>query len=279
MLKRYRYGILLFYVSAAAALVCAYFYDLPLDIRLNNPANVFAIWLKNTGEIPAYLVCPAAGILLMLLCKKTWQKVCGALVNLGGSVYLGIYLGDAFFLEENRTLFGALWGVGFALLFFFFSRFITVPKKYKQTLIILSVLGICVLAAELLLTSGMKMLWGRVRYRDLLAAGSTEAFTSFLTVNGFNGNKSFPSGHTASAAVSYLAMFLPQLSRKCREHAWLCFAAPFVYTSLVAYTRLVMGAHYLSDVTVGGAVCFTCVIVSMKLYETVCKKRGLPLQA
>ncbi len=279
MLKKYRVEIVIFYVLAAAALVCAYFYDLSLDIALNDPENPFAVWMRNTGEMPSRLICPLAGMFLMLLCKKRWQRIFGALISLGGSVYLGYYFGDYFFVEENRLVFSLVCGFGFGVIVLFVSQFISVPKKLKQILVILSVIGICVLAAELLITGGMKLLWGRVRYRDLLAAGSNDAFTSFLKINGYNGNRSFPSGHTASAATIYLAMFLPQLSKKCRQHRWLCFCVPFVYTSLVAYTRLVMGAHYLSDVAAGGVIGFTCVLISIAAYDKICKKNGILVQS
>ena len=57
------------------------------------------------------------------------------------------------------------------------------------------------------------------------------------------------------------------MSEKWRKRAYLCFAAAFLYTSTVAATRLIMGAHYLSDVAVGGTVIFTCVLVSLALYR------------
>ena len=277
MLKKYRVGIICFYVLAAATLICAYFYDLQLDIALNDPRNPFAVWLCNTGEMPSRLICPLAGMFLLLLCKKRWQRIAGALISLGGSTYLGYYIGEYFFVEENRMAFSLLYGFGFGVVQLFVSRFISVPKKLKQILVILSVAGLCVLFAELVITGGMKLLWGRVRYRDLLAAGSNDAFTSFLKINGYTGNRSFPSGHTASAATIYLAMFLPLLSKKCRQYRWLCFCVPFVYTSLVAYTRLVMGAHYLSDVAVGGVVGFSCVLISVAVVDRVIRKKSIPL--
>ena len=114
---------------------------------------------------------------------------------------------------------------------------------------------------------GMKYLWGRVRFRDLLAAGSYDAFTPWYKINGINGNKSFPSGHTAGAGMSYLMMAFPYLSKKWKNKKTLCFVIPLVYTSVVAFTRLVMGAHYLSDVAMGGIVSFTVVIIAFTLYE------------
>ena len=128
-------------------------------------------------------------------------------------------------------------------------------------------IGVIVMTAQLLCIEGLKYLWGRVRFRDLLAAGNYDAFTSWLHPNGINGNKSFPSGHTAGAGMSYLMMLLPLCTDRFKGKERLCFLLPFAYTSLVAFSRLVMGAHYLSDVAMGGAISFSLVLVALKIYE------------
>jgi membrane-associated phospholipid phosphatase len=60
---------------------------------------------------------------------------------------------------------------------------------------------------------------------------------------------SFPSGHTAGATLFYgvLAAFLVS-----RRHAWhqraACVVAAILMVALVAFSRIYLGAHYLSDV-------------------------------
>ncbi|MBQ7687821.1 MAG: phosphatase PAP2 family protein [Clostridia bacterium] len=275
MLKKYRIPIIIFFLLAAGAMVAAYFYDLKLDIRLNDPDNAFAVWLRNTGEMPGRIAPIAAGIVLLRCTTKRWQKFCGLLLVTAGSVHMGYDLGDMFFKDEHKVLFSVLWGVGYALLFLFFSHFVTVPKKYKRALITMAVVCVCVFASAMLINTGMKYLWGRVRFRTLLADGSFDAFTGFWVINGVNGNRSFPSGHTANAAMFYLAMLLPYLNKKIRKYWFLCWLVPFLYTSAVAYSRLVMGAHYLSDVTVGGMIGFSCVLIGMYVFERLDAKRHL----
>ena len=126
------------------------------------------------------------------------------------------------------------------------------------------------MTAQLLTVDIMKNLWGRVRFRDLLSSGSCDGFTAWFVINGKNGNKSFPSGHTAGAGMSYLLMLLPFIDKKREKYRAVYFWCPFIYTSAVALTRLVMGAHYLSDVAVGGVIAFSCVLVGIKVYEKTC---------
>ncbi len=267
MLKKYRTEIAVLYVLAAAAMVFATFFDLDTDIALNNPSNPFAVWLYRTGEFPSRLICPLAGAVICRCTDKKAVKAAGAALCLGGSIYMGYYIGKHFFVEEYRMIFSLLWGFGFGAVSLYTVHFITFPDELKNPLFAAAVIGVCVMAVQLLTVDAMKNLWGRVRFRDLSAADGYSGFTSWFAVNGKNGNKSFPSGHAAGAGMSYLLMFLPLIDKKRAKYKAAYFWTPFVYTSAVAFTRLVMGAHYLSDVTVGGVIAFSCVLIGIKIYE------------
>lgn len=267
MLKKYKPYIVFFYLAAAVALVLAAFFDLDIDKALNNPSNPLAVWLYNTGEIPGRLICPLAGAVLFYTCKGRVEKIISLIIQLGGSAYLGYYIGKHFFVEENQMLFSIVYGLGVGTLLLLAGKYIKLPDEYIKPLRTLAVFGIIIMFAQIGLIEGMKYLWGRVRFRDLLAAGSYDAFTPWYKINGINGNKSFPSGHTAGAGMSYILMLFPLAFDKYKNKTALCFLIPCAYTSLVAYTRLVMGAHYLSDVTVGGIVSFTIVLVALAVYQ------------
>lgn len=271
MLKIYRKNIIAFYVLCVAALVAAAFVDLKLDILLNSPENAFAVWFYNTGEIPCRLICPIAGAALLYCCNSKFAKFAGACISVGGGAYFGYYFAEHFFVQDNQLIYGIVYGIGFSLVLIFIGRFINIPENLKKPIAALAIAGIAVMAAQLCAVEIMKYLWGRVRFRDLLAAGSYESFTPWYIINGINGNKSFPSGHTGGAAMSFLAMLLPYISRKAYKHRQICFFIPFIYTCTVAVTRLIMGAHYLSDVAMGGAVGMLTVIIAMAILD----KKGL----
>ncbi len=82
--------------------------------------------------------------------------------------------------------------------------------------------------------------------------------------------KSFPSGHTCAAGASY---FLPMLNdalniknKGVRALLWIC---PVVITGLTAVSRIIVGAHFFSDVLVGGTCAFVCMIIAREIF--VCK--------
>ena len=268
MLKSYKKEIIFFYLFSAAALISSFFVDLKLNIFLNNPSSAFAIWFRNTGEMPARLLPILAGTIIFHFCESKKQKFIGLFVWISASVYFGYHIARYFFVEENNLVFGILFGLGFGAFVLFIGRYVKFDEKTTKALIILSFAGVIVMLGEVVLVESIKFGWGRVRFRDLLAAGSYDAFSSWVHPNGINGHKSFPSGHTSGAGMSYLLMLLPYLSEKLRKRKTLLFIIAFIFTGTVAFTRLVMGAHYLSDVTVGGAISFTCVLAAIDYIDS-----------
>lgn len=268
MTKKYTGSIIAFYVLAVASLITATLFDLKIDIFLNNPSDIFSNWFYQTGEMPNSLILPLAGTVLLKLAEKKITRIAGLIIEMGGSIYLGCYIADYCFKDENDMIFGAVYGFGFGLVLLLVAKYIKLPETVsRKALLMLAFAGIAVMVLQLGIVNIAKVFWGRVRMRDLIAAGSYDQFTSWLHPNGINGNKSFPSGHTASAGMSYLMMLLPYASDKWKEKKNLCFIVPFVYTSTVAFTRMVMGAHYLSDVTMGGIIAFTLVVIAVKVIE------------
>jgi membrane-associated phospholipid phosphatase len=67
----------------------------------------------------------------------------------------------------------------------------------------------------------------------------------------FSGNGSFPSGHTI-AAFSVATI----VARRYRNHRWVPYAS-YGLAGLVAFSRLTLSAHFLSDVFMGGALGYT----------------------
>lgn len=151
----------------------------------------------------------------------------------------------------------------------------------------LAVLVLIVEAAYLVLVGAIKTPIGRMRYRTMNAIGDFSYYTPWYKINGarnvdINGIiasgsaerdsalfgatdtcKSFPSGHTYCAATSFALVCLPDLFERFKK-TWikaLCWTIPTVYTLTVAVCRIVVGAHFLSDVLVGGTLSFALIMI------------------
>ena len=107
MLKKYRTEIIVLYVFAAAAMVVASFFDLKIDIALNDPSNPFAVWLYRTGEFPSRLICPIAGAVIFRCTDKKAVAAIGAALCLGGSAVSRLFtpFGLSRFPMNSKDLF------------------------------------------------------------------------------------------------------------------------------------------------------------------------------
>ncbi|MGG6892548.1 phosphatase PAP2 family protein [Rhizobium sp. BR 315] len=102
-------------------------------------------------------------------------------------------------------------------------------------------------AGPLAIVQTLKVVIGRVRPRELVEFGGNADFTpvwQFSTA--CSSNCSFPSGETAVAAAALsLLVFVPE------RYRWGTAAVITPCLMLVAFNRVVFGAHFLSDVMLG----------------------------
>lgn len=111
----------------------------------------------------------------------------------------------------------------------------------------------CVLLTAIFMTFIIKNLWGRIRFRELQ---SIAQFTPWYLPQGFTGHFSFPSGHVTSAS-SILCLLVT--TKQCERQKTPWYIVVFVYGFILcmAVSRLLMGAHYLSDVAIGFMITYT----------------------
>ena len=106
----------------------------------------------------------------------------------------------------------------------------------------------------------LKYTWGRVRFRDL--SPDYNEFTKLFHINGLTGHKSFPSGHTnAGTNILLVALLVPRFTDK-KWIKYLVSSLCFAYIATLAISRIVVSAHYASDVLCGFVVGFTTICVT-----------------
>ena len=96
----------------------------------------------------------------------------------------------------------------------------------------------------LLITSGLKFLFGRLRFHQLPPGGA--GFTPFYLPTPGLGGRSFPSGHVASAVVLTPLVVVSWRERR-RGLAAVLASITVVWGLSVAWGRILHGAHYLTD--------------------------------
>lgn len=127
-----------------------------------------------------------------------------------------------------------------------------------------------VILCEIMLVNCVKVFWGRPRMR-LVASNAEACFLPWWQMGGALKDsliaagvaseefKSFPSGHTANATVMLLLGLIPYLKPQLQKFRNLFLAIGFTWAGVVAFTRIVMGAHYLTDTVAGFVISLLCV--------------------
>ena len=86
--------------------------------------------------------------------------------------------------------------------------------------------------------------------------------------------KSFPSGHSAAAATVIALISIPSMFEKTNnlKVKAIVISATTIYTLLVMLSRIVVGAHFLTDVAAGAYITYLCFILCNFIAKLVMKK-------
>lgn len=243
-------------------LLCFLFnkYDLDISIALTKHYNGFFEFFDDFGELPIYVGPIFFGATFFFFVEKKYQKILCSIIT-----FLAYLIAIIKVIHNKEYSFGFLnisvsFIVSLILTFLTIYLFSKIKKETLNNIKDLAILGIIVSVVSLLCTEVIKYIWGRVRFRDL--SNDYNEFTNLFHINGLNGNKSFPSGHTnAGTSILLFALLTPRLTNK----KWIKYFVTtlcFVYIATLAFSRIVVSAHYASDVLVGFVVGFVTICVT-----------------
>jgi lipid A 4'-phosphatase len=134
---------------------------------------------------------------------------------------------------------------------------------------VLYVFLVLAVGAGLIVNATLKDNFGRVRPRDVQEFGGSRHFTpAFVIADGCKRNCSFSSGDSAGAFLS-LAVVLSLSRRRAIAAAALGFGVA------VSFSRIAIGAHYLSDTVVSF---FVMLIVADVLHHCMCVAPHVPVK-
>ena len=263
-------------------------WDFPISCRLYDQTNPFGLFFAAFGEYPAALGVCAAGSLLLTAARRTHGIRSGLLIMAGiWLVLLGVSLASSLpgrYLPLPDGL-PQLIGITASLLTVYIISRLSRSADQK-TILRVSTAILMVIALDYLLVNLLKLLWARPRMR-LAAADSRVGFIpwwrpdpslrSMLLPTGIGADefKSFPSGHTANASALMLLCLLPELRPRLSPRRPLLFTVGFVWTALVALSRIIMGAHYLTDTAAGFAIGLSVLVLSVRLIFPKCPPTSL----
>ena len=244
-------GLLVFLVSIWIILAVIFgIYDIDISKTIVNQYSSWAKFLENYGMIPG-LVIILSGIYIYYSFVKTksdvWsytQKIVFFLVSGGLIFYLfDILLGN---VVTNHLIIFLIISFSISIIIFIVLHKANqvqsaIAIRYAKVVVGMALFG------YVIFIQGVKYFWGRVRFRELDAAFSQ--FTPWYLPQGITGFDSFPSGH---AAMGWMLMAL--LILLANKKQWVKYSATFIiflWGVTLALSRVVVGAHYASDVLYG----------------------------
>lgn len=244
-------------------------YDLNISIALTKYDSYFFEFFDDFGELPIYFGPIIFGSIYFNLSKKTLYKCLS--ISSTFIAYLIASIKVIVNLDYSLTFTrGSLaLVIAIALTVLTAYAFMKMNKDTLHKIKDLAFLGFVVSLVSFGCVQLLKNVWGRVRFRDL--SNDYSEFTSLFTINGLNGNHSFPSGHTnAGTSILLIALLVPRLSDK-KWLKYLVTSLCFVYITTLAVSRIVVSAHYASDVLFGFLVGFTTLCVT----HSVLRRKGV----
>ena len=277
MLKRLGLGrgILIFAGVLVLLLAAGLLWDEPIsDFLYTGRPSLFTSLFEAIGKLPQYLTLGVAGVLLAGLGDKekpVQRLLClalgAALVIASFTVGLTNFLDDAKALPVTAcvAIMGALFlavCIGMVLL---------TRNASREDVLRFVLTSVLICAGMLAITTVLKLVWGRPRMQ-FLRSDARAVFAplwkpdrsqkeAFLLLDVDEGCfRSFPSGHAAGMACTMLLPLLATLNRRLEGRGPLLLILSAVLTAVTCFSRLVAGAHFLTDVTV------PCILVLLLLF-------------
>jgi len=236
-------------------------------------------FFETTGEPPSIILFVFCVNFMLVFERSTAYRISHFVWGIIGLTYLTLKLSGDFcptgaFSMYVNIIIGVIGQLILSLVIYYGLK-----KKYKERFVLgvddkgigdfcnkCRVTALCCIIT-LFVSFFLKAFWGRVRYRDVLAGKGEYSF--FAIPQLFTGHFSFPSGHSANAACFMSVTYL--VSDKKKLAVLRCILV--VWLVLTAFSRLRLGAHYVTDIVTGVAVGLFAVWISPVLMKRFKKMR------
>lgn len=277
--------ILSFSVIILCLLIIASLFDQQISISFANQNSLFGTIFQIFGMFPQQLVLflsmEILGICVFLQYQNNFIRYLFLVFGLAfGFWAISIMVGDWMHYSNsalnnirNGLPFGAanndggssehysymlariitfiIWTIGTGSVYRWISR-----KDYsvRQELIKVAISGVAFYFVSSMLIENMKLHWGRFRPYEIARAIEGAHFTHWWNMNGINGHKSFPSGHTLSGMSAVFLTFFCNRNN-IKKQKIITYITIF-YGLIMGISRVRIGAHFLSDVTISAVLTF-----------------------
>ena len=276
-----------------------------LDLTISNicyisqlgSKNLFGIIFSYIGVIPAFVGWSFLGTIIFILSKNESNKKKKIVLRI---LAVLLVLFTLFFLSNsimltNQNTFNVHWFIAYgitiiSILFSIFGGYKFVQRgncanddKLLNEVVLIAVISIL----TIILTMLVKEIMARPRYIFVLDVNDDSYFINWWQ-NGHSILKmvketkvkdafsSFPSGHSSYSMLSiFIIPLLFRNNKKIKKLEILLFSFATMWWGLTAYSRITVGAHYLTDVCFGGMITLISYYIVILINNCIIKKNSI----
>lgn len=237
-------------------MIVGFVYDLNISKLLYNGESSFVTFVEKLGAFPEYVLGSVGSMFVLLGDNKTNRdntliRYAVASIGFGESFIYSIKDSIDNHLDAVEIVLLCLVIIGICLACYFAFK-----KRSKEYLTRTGLMLVMTVFLEFCFVFGCKFLFSRPRYEFVVAEGEEYFRRVFSFDNSLKKQfvelgvssdmfKAFPSGHAShSATLVLLSIFFKKKSK-------LVVDIGIVYSIFVGLTRIIAGAHFLSDVATG----------------------------
>ena len=275
-------------------LIVGSFFDFQISTALYSKNNGFGIFFAAFGEWPGYAMLAFLGGYTAMLAFKYYRKNIGGIALIGAgfvafalaSFFLGkaVYSTNAYNHPEKTFFPGLLVGAGLMIpplaAGIFFGNKVQNKELWKISFFVLIAIAVAIGAITII-----KRIPHRPRFRLVTSNDEIDFYPWFRIFKDYDHCvkdlgidkeefKSFPSGHIGITSAMFMSVYIPMLLeiKKPNKLKTIFFCVSCAYILLLAYTRILVGAHYLSDVSAGGIIPLAVFMVLIFILDKDAKK-------
>ena len=249
-------------------------FDLKLSETVFSKNDNFGLIVSCIGTLLGYsMLALCGGILFGLALVRPYKKYVKVLLYIGAAVAFGLgiffagreFFGPNGFTDESVEWAGYLIALPFMCLTGFLGYRIAKTNDSKYLLNVVLVLLVAIFLSLIPGVTMLKAIFHRPRFRTLSDPLYPEItfhnwwqrcadYKELMNLYGLTNEefKSFPSGHAgATLVLALVATFAPLLDKRINKNHLVLFYSSVAVTLLVCYARILVGAHFLSDVSMG----------------------------
>ena len=275
----------------ALALICfivGSFTDLALSNAIYSSRNGFGIFASVIGTIPGYgiLAICGGGLFSLFLSKKEYKMIYRLLILGTGLVAFALavfFSGREVYSvngynNEKLNILGFIYILPIMCLLAFLGYKMTKNSDNPRILIIIIIMMVAIFFALIPGVTAIKAIFHRPRFRAVMSYNDVDFHSWWQRCSNYKDLleqykdsglvkeefKSFPSGHAGASSVFLLfALFLPFFNKKYEKLVLPVFFSGLAWVLLISFTRILVGAHYLSDVSMGIILTTTFTLIGL----------------